>query len=90
MSSRALPPENCPVCGATVPRAARACPECGADERSGWSEDATRYDGLDLPDEAFDDGKAPARPSRRGANPLWFAVAAALLVVVTLTFVFRR
>lgn len=44
---------ECPVCGAEVPAKARACPECGADERTGWNEDATRYDGLDLPDSEF-------------------------------------
>ena len=26
-----LPPEECAQCGATIPRHARACPECGAE-----------------------------------------------------------
>ena len=50
-------PEECPVCGEDVPRGALACPECGADERSGWREDAGATDGLDLPDEEFDYGE---------------------------------
>ncbi len=39
----------CPNCGAEVPVGSASCPECGSDERTGWSED-TLYDGLDLPD----------------------------------------
>ena len=31
-----------------------ACPECGADHKSGWREDAATYDAVDLPDEHFD------------------------------------
>src|SRR4051812_28311870 len=38
-------PETCPVCGAAVPTGARACKECGTDERAGWDEEKTRYDG---------------------------------------------
>ncbi len=38
----------CPNCGAEVPVKALSCPECGSDEKTGWSED-TMYDGLDLP-----------------------------------------
>jgi hypothetical protein len=48
-----MAPEICPICGAEVPPGARACTECGADEQTGWSEQA-RYDGLDLPDATFD------------------------------------
>lgn len=48
-------PEVCPVCGAEVPPRRLACPECGADHNSGWNEEALIYDGLDLPDEAFED-----------------------------------
>ncbi len=58
MSARP-PPATCANCGAPIPPGARACPECGADERTGWRE-ASVYDGLDLPDTA-DDGGAPVR-----------------------------
>jgi len=39
---------DCPNCGAEVPIKAKSCPDCGSDEKTGWSED-TMYDGLDLP-----------------------------------------
>ncbi|MFQ5965676.1 MAG: zinc-ribbon domain-containing protein [Candidatus Scalinduaceae bacterium] len=39
----------CPNCGAEVSLKALACPECGSDENTGWSED-TMYDYVDLPD----------------------------------------
>ncbi len=32
-----------------MPIKALSCPECGSDEKTGWSED-TIYDGLDLPE----------------------------------------
>jgi hypothetical protein len=41
---------NCPHCGAEINANARACPECGSDEATGWS-DRTYLDGIDLPDE---------------------------------------
>jgi RNA polymerase subunit RPABC4/transcription elongation factor Spt4 len=70
----------CPVCGATVPAKARACPECGSDEKTGWS-DQTVYDdtGIEDPDEFdYDDyvrrefGKGPRRSGRQW---LWWVVA---------------
>lgn len=78
------PPSECPVCGEPVPPKARACPHCGADEHSGWNEDDTRYDGLDLPETAFGDEDAPPSrraPLRRGIHPLWWLVALGLLLV---------
>jgi hypothetical protein len=54
MKSNPMPPKICPVCGENVPRAALACPECGADHSSGWREGAEAYDAIDLPDEDFD------------------------------------
>jgi len=48
-----MAPEVCPNCGATVPRNAKACPECGSDEQTGWSEEAESA-GVDLPDDSFD------------------------------------
>lgn len=83
-------PDECPVCGADVPRNARSCPGCGADERSGWNADDTRHDGLDLPDSAFDDDATPrrARPARAQSNLLRTLVGLALLALMTLGLVF--
>jgi hypothetical protein len=85
---RKIPPSVCPVCGTDVPRDAKACPECGADERSGWDEEATRYDGLDLPDSAFE--KAPrhyrkAKSSYRGG--WWMVVGIVLLIALVFALV---
>lgn len=79
-----MPPSECPVCGAAVPPRARSCPGCGADERTGWDEEASRYDGLDLPDSAFtEDENSPAkRPLRRSLHPLWWLVGLLLLIVL--------
>ena len=90
-----IPPEICPICGEAVPRKAKACPGCGADEKTGWDEDETRYDGLDLPDESFDQEKFLEEEfgeTRRksGKDRLWFSVALVLLVLLVLTLVFRH
>ncbi|MDW8309182.1 MAG: zinc-ribbon domain-containing protein [Verrucomicrobiales bacterium] len=80
-----MTPEICPVCGAEVPRGAKACPECGSDEQTGWSEQA-RYDGLDLPEEEFDHEDFVRRefgspsPIPRGVHWFWWWVAAGLVV----------
>jgi hypothetical protein len=74
------PPEVCPNCGAQVPPKARACPECGADEHTGWSEEA-RADGLGLPDESFDYADFVKQefgkegPVPRGIHWFWWVVA---------------
>ncbi len=82
-----VPPTECPVCGESVPREARACPGCGADERSGWDEDTTRYDGLDLPDPAFED--EPKVAPRRGSGLLWPIVGFVTLAAIIAAFIFR-
>jgi hypothetical protein len=81
------PPAECAQCGATIPPAARACPECGADERTGWRETSV-YDGLDLPDEA-----EPLAPDSRAVNGLawyWWAVGVALVLGLGLLFLGLR
>ncbi len=89
MSPAIASPSECPVCGADVPRGAKACPGCGADERSGWNEDATRYDGLDLPEEAFADENTERAARREHGRGLWVAVAVGLLVLVIVGLVLR-
>jgi hypothetical protein len=82
-----VPPEICPNCGAEIPPKARACPECGADEKTGWSEEA-RASGLDLPDENFDYDDFVKRefgdqsPVPRGIHWFWWMVALGVLLAV--------
>ncbi len=83
-----VPPGECPTCGEPVPAGAKACPHCGADERTGWS-DETYLDGVDLPGEAggdfadttereFGDGLP-----RGGRGWLVFAVAVLLILMLS-------
>ncbi len=73
-------PAECAVCGTPLARSARACPECGADERTGWRETSV-YDGIDLPDD--EPVAIHARPGRPAGLPwYWLAVAALLLFLL--------
>jgi len=82
-----VPPEICPNCGSEVPPQARACPECGADEETGWS-DAAHSERLGLPDEEFDYqdfvrrefSKTKPSPIPKGIQWFWWLVALSLLV----------
>ena len=78
-------PEYCPNCGAEVPPRARACPECGACEETGWS-DRAQGQRLDLPDDEFDYDDFVAREfggrplRRRGPQRLWWVVGCLVLL----------
>jgi uncharacterized membrane protein YvbJ len=87
-----MTPETCPNCGAKVPRGAKACPECGSDEETGWSQAAVAS-GLDLPEEEFDYNDFVKRefeektPKPRGVAWFWWVVAVivfALLLIMLL------
>jgi zinc-ribbon domain len=81
-----MPPDVCPNCNAEVPRNVKACPECGADEKTGWSETA-HADRLGLPDENFDyeefvkEEFAPNLAKPRGIHWLWWLTALILIVL---------
>ena len=86
-------PDFCPMCGTEVPERACACPECGADEKTGWSERA-RYHELGIPDDSFDykdfverefNGKKP----KRKLGWLWFVAALLLLLAFALPYLRR-
>ncbi len=78
-------PSVCPVCDEPVPRGALACPECGADHRSGWRED-TYLDGVDLPDDHFDYDEFVreefANSPKPKAQPIWWITAVVLLLAI--------
>jgi len=77
-------PETCANCGAAIPPNARACPECGADERTGWAEQSL-YDGLDLPEDddehELSDGSKKQPPTHRW---LWWSVGVFLILILAL------
>jgi hypothetical protein len=80
-----MAPDTCPNCGAKVPPNAKACPECGSDEETGWS-DEPQTSGLDLPEENFDYGDFLKKefggrsPAPRGIKWYWWVVAVMALV----------
>jgi uncharacterized membrane protein YvbJ len=84
----------CPNCGAEVPPRAKACPECGSDEQTGWSTEA-ETGGLDLPEEQFDYDDFVKRefggkksPVPRGLHWFWWLVAVVVVIIFVL-FWFR-
>ena len=80
-----MTPDICPNCGEVVPPKAKACPECGACEETGWSDEG-RLDALGLPSEEFDydeyvkrefEGEKPKRKS----GAIWIITAIVLLAL---------
>ncbi|MEM9347545.1 MAG: zinc-ribbon domain-containing protein [Planctomycetota bacterium] len=72
----------CPVCGEEVKADALACPHCGADEETGWSED-TEFDGMELPiDDDWPVNEGPAK--RRKAISLVMAIVMIGLIILLL------
>jgi len=90
-----MPPKShfsCPACGEEVPAKAKACPHCGACEKSGWNEEESAADGLDLPGDDFDYEKFKAEefgetsglPARK--RFWWWATVVILVIFGLLTF----
>jgi rubredoxin len=98
MSCCAMSPDDfiCPACGAEVPGSALACPECGADEKTGWSPN-TIYDGTDIedPDEFdYDDWKRcevdEGGPRRTKKQWFWWVIGLLILGALLWVFVVQR
>jgi len=85
---------ECPHCGARVRVGAAACPECGSDEETGWSENKwdadipTGYgEEQDFDYDEFVEQEFPQHAS--GMRKKWFwRLVALLLVLMLLLFVF--
>jgi hypothetical protein len=83
---------TCPQCGAEVPPKARACPECGSCDQTGWSEASAQSD-LGLPEEGFDYDEyvqrefGPPSPRPRGIKWLWWVVALIILAAFLAGFI---
>ncbi len=75
-----------------MPAGTKACPECGSDEKTGWSEN-TIYDGTDIEDpEEFDyrdwERRELGGGKRRSRREwLWWVVAVAVVIAFLLLFI---
>jgi hypothetical protein len=83
------------VCGEDVSRGALACPECGADHKSGWREDAETADALGGMGEEFDYDDFVRKEFNTSIKPagiptVWWITALSLLVVLALLYFFSR
>jgi hypothetical protein len=74
---------NCPNCEAEVPIKALSCPECGSDEKTGWSED-TMYDGLDIP--AFEETREKSSTSLFHNNKLLLYIVVIMTILAFVLF----
>jgi len=75
-----------------VPSNAKACPGCGSDETSGWSDDATA-DRLGIPSEDFDYDKFVQEefvPRSKPRRPHWIWWLTAALLAGWLLYLWLR
>ena len=84
-------PEVCPVCGDAVPRNALACPECGADARSGWRDGGNMYDEgeEDFSYGEFVKDEFGTRLKPRGLSTFWWVVAIGVIVALCILYAQR-
>jgi uncharacterized membrane protein YvbJ len=72
----------CPNCGGHIKKNAMACPHCGSDEQTGWSEN-TYLDSIDLGDEVdYEDLVNKEFPRHAAHRPkiTWTAMAGAIVL----------
>jgi predicted ATP-dependent serine protease len=83
----------CPNCGAMLPANAKACPDCGSDENTGWSEN-TYLDGIDLPldDEEYETIRAKefsnGRINKKSSILVDWKMAIGLVVIAAMLIAF--
>lgn len=88
-----MSPEVCPNCGTILPRNAKACPECGSDEETGWS-DTAHASNLGIPEEKFDYDEfvkeefGSRSPKPQGIHWVWWLTA--LILVLLMLFFWLR
>lgn len=82
----------CLHCGEQIPRNATACPHCGSDENTGWS-DKTYLDGIDVGDEIDYDELAEQEfgiKSGKKKEPVsWQMIVGAILLIAFVVLLLR-
>lgn len=82
----------CPHCGAEIRSDAKACPNCGSDDETGWSQ-KTYLDGIDLPDsdeyEELREREFGSQSHARGIKGYWKTATALAVAIVFLALTLR-
>ncbi|HNY29822.1 MAG TPA: zinc ribbon domain-containing protein [Fibrobacteria bacterium] len=73
----------CPNCGEELPAGSKFCPECGSDDKTGWSEE-TYLDGVSLPDDDPDDPQLDPDPEAPPRMRWGLALVAAGILLASL------
>ncbi|HSH93105.1 MAG TPA: zinc-ribbon domain-containing protein [Roseimicrobium sp.] len=87
-----MKPDVCPQCGTLVPDDAKACPECGSDESTGWS-DSARAEQLGIPAEDFNYEEfveEELSPKKKSTGLPFYWWIAAVLVLAAFLFMALR
>jgi len=74
------------VCGFEVKQGATSCPQCGSDERTGWSQ-GTYLDGIDLGEDVdYEELRENEFGGSAGKKPKisWVVIVAAVLLLLAL------
>ncbi len=80
----------CPNCGTEVGLSAKVCPECGADDETGWNADAFKFGTVVQPEEDFDYEETLRRHEGRKSFSLGKVIVAMLLLISVLIYFFRN
>ena len=88
-----MAPPVCPCCGCRLDPEAEVCPECGADERTGWAQawgggesgEEEPFDYESFVRREFGPGRREVKPE--GVSWFWWGVGVLLLGVLILAWV---
>lgn len=78
----------CPHCGAEIPSDSRCCPNCGSDDRTGWSEQ-TYLDGLGLPDDdEYEELKQNEFSEKTHKKNWWITITGLVVLIIFILMIF--
>lgn len=83
----------CGNCGTEVKASARSCPECGADDETGWRDAYDRFHSVPGVDDDFDydefvENEFGDKPKLKPKGMKWWVWVTAMLVIVALLLLF--
>ena len=84
---------TCPNCGTEVNMNARSCPECGADDETGWKDAYERSHSVPGVDDDFDydeflENEFGEKPKLKPKGMSWWVWVTAILLIIAMLLLF--